>query len=111
MAVEPSAVAVIFTSTRAPGFDEEYHAVSVAMDTLARVQPGFLSIESVRDPQTRRGITVSYWVDDASARAWKQVAEHLEAQRVGRERFYSDYTVVVAQVTRSYDSGRGPSVA
>jgi heme-degrading monooxygenase HmoA len=33
---------------------------------------------------------------------WKQVAEHLEAQRLGRERWYESYDVVVATVDRSY---------
>lgn len=107
MAIAPAAIAVIFTSTRTDQFDDEYRGVAEAMDDLARRQPGFLAVESVRDPSTRRGVTVSYWVDEESAVAWKQVAEHLEAQRAGRERFYSDYSVVVARVTRSYDSWAG----
>lgn len=105
MAIAPSTVAVIFTSTRATDFEGEYEAVADAMDAMARQQPGFLSVESVRDPETRRGVTVSYWTDEASAQGWKQVTEHLEAQRAGRERFYTEYSVVVATVTRSYDSG------
>lgn len=95
-------VAVIFTSVRAEGDDEAYAATAVRMVELARQQPGFAGIESVRDPSTRRGITVSYWDNDASARAWKAVAEHLAAQEAGRERWYSEYEVVVAEVTRSY---------
>lgn len=105
MAIAPSAIAVIFTSTRTTHDEDEYRAVADAMEDMARRQPGFLSMESVRDGRTRRGITVSYWTDEESARAWKQVAEHLEAQRAGRQRFYSDYSVVVAQVTRSYGTG------
>jgi len=99
------AIAVIFTSTRTTDYDDEYRAVAASMDDMVRRQPGFLSVESVRDPVTRRGVTVSYWVDEASAVAWKQVAEHLEAQRLGRVRFYSEYSVVVASVTRAYQSG------
>jgi heme-degrading monooxygenase HmoA len=75
------------------------------MEALARVQPGYLGIESARD---RVGITVSYWVDEDDARAWKQVARHLVAQRLGRERWYLDYRVRVATVLRDYgrdDSG------
>ena len=105
MAIAPAAIAVIFTSTRTADFNDEYRVVAEAMDDMARRQPGFLAIESVRDPDTRRGVTVSYWADEESALAWKQVAEHREAQRAGRERFYSEYSVVVAHVTRSYDKG------
>ncbi|TEX48015.1 MAG: hypothetical protein B7C55_13570 [Actinomycetales bacterium mxb001] len=72
------------------------------MDSLAREQPGFLGVRSVRDPHTGEGITVSYWRDDASARAWKQDAEHREAQRRGRDDWYADYSTVVAAVERHY---------
>lgn len=83
--MQSGAVAVIFSSTRAAGGDEEYAAAAEAMDALAQNQPGFVGIESVRNPDDRRGITVSYWADESRARAWKQVAEHLVAQQRGRE--------------------------
>ena len=95
---EPPYTAVIFTSLRTPG-DHGYEAAAAAMDALARRQPGYLGIESARADV---GITVSYWRDDAAARAWKQVAEHLLVQRTGRERWYLDYRVRVATVTRDY---------
>jgi heme-degrading monooxygenase HmoA len=96
---EPPYVAVIFTSVRTPG-DNGYAAMSAAMDRLAAEQPGYLGIESAREDL---GITVSYWADEAAARGWKRVAAHLGAQRLGRERWYQDYRVRVATVTRDYD--------
>ena len=78
--------------------------MSERIEALATQQDGYLGIESVRDPQTRRGITVSYWHDDAAARQFKALYEHLEAQRLGRERWYSQWEVVVAEVTRRYGS-------
>ena len=97
----PGAVAVIFRSVRRPDA-EGYSAMADAMDALAAQQPGYLGIHSVRDAESGEGISVSYWRDDASARAWKAVAEHLEAQRRGREEWYSEYDVVVAEVIRAY---------
>jgi heme-degrading monooxygenase HmoA len=97
----PGAVAVIFHSVRradAQGYD----AMSERMDALAAQQPGYLGIRSVRDETSGEGISVSYWRDDASARAWKAVGEHLEAQRRGREEWYAEYDVVVAEVIRAY---------
>ena len=94
----PSYVAVIFTSLRTEG-DNGYAAMSAAMDALAREQPGYLGIESARE---QVGITVSYWRDEQAARAWKQVAQHLVAQRRGREVWYRDYRVRVANVVRDY---------
>jgi len=72
------------------------------MEAMAREQPGFLGLESVRDAVTARGITVSLWSDEASALAWKQAAEHLQVQQQGRDRYYREYEVLVTQVLRSY---------
>ena len=98
----PGAVAVIFHSVRRDVDDEGYAEMAQRMELLAAQQPGYLGVRSVRDPQTREGITVSYWSDDASARAWKAVLEHLEAQRRGREEWYAEYDVIVAEVIRAY---------
>ena len=95
-------IAIIFTSIRSTADEDGYRAMSARMDALAREQDGFVSIVSVRDPGTREGISVSYWRDEASALAWKQVAEHLQAQALGRERWYIEYATTVAEVTRSY---------
>ena len=98
----PGAVAVIFHSVRHAIDDEGYAEMAARMEVLAAQQPGYLGVRSVRDPQTREGITVSYWRDDASARSWKAVALHLDAQRRGREAWYAEYDVVVAEVIRAY---------
>jgi heme-degrading monooxygenase HmoA len=96
----PPYVAVIFSSVRTEG-DNGYDAMARAMFELASVQPGFLGAEHAREDV---GITVSYWRDEQAAAEWKQVAEHLVAQRRGREQWYSDYRVRVAQVFREYGS-------
>ena len=96
---EPPYTAVIFTSVRTDGDDEAYAETSAAMEKLAREQPGYLGIESARE---QLGITVSYWQTAADAKAWKAVAEHRLAQRLGREQWYRTYRVRVATVERDY---------
>lgn len=100
------AVAVIFTSQRAAN-TKGYEAMSARMETLAREQPGYLGITSVRDANAGLGITVSYWADEDAAKAWKRVHEHQEAQRIGKERWYSEYRVDVCEVIRSYSYRSG----
>ncbi len=95
-------VAVVFVSRRSVLHDAEYEAMAQRMEELAREQPGFLEIVSVRDPVTRLGISVSYFADEESARAWKAHPEHREAQRQGAADFYEDYRVTVAEVVREY---------
>ena len=96
---DPPYTAVVFTSVRTEG-DQGYAATAMRMDALAAEQPGYLGIETVHEGDA--GLTVSYWVDEAAAAAWKQVAEHLVAQERGREVWYADYRVRVATVTRAY---------
>ena len=97
---EPPYTAVIFSNLRTED-DQGYGVMSERMQELAREQPGFLGYESARD-EAGFGITVSYWTDDAAARAWKQVQEHSIAQQRGRETWYADYRVRVATVGRAY---------
>lgn len=99
-------VAVIFTSTRTVGHEAEYAATAERMDELVRRQPGFLEMVSVRDPVSRVGVTVAYFEDEDSARAWKRHPEHRAAQQRGIDDFYEHYSVTVAEVTRQYGSVR-----
>lgn len=92
--------AVIFTSQRTEG-DDGYAQTADEMQRLASAQPGFLGVESARAADGL-GITVSYWRDEASIRAWREVADHRAAQRAGRERWYRAYRVRVCRVEREY---------
>lgn len=94
----PPYYAVIFTSTLSDD-DAGYAAMAARMVELAAEQPGFLGIESAREDV---GITVSYWRDLPSIAAWKANAEHREAQRLGRERWYGGFRLRIAKVERDY---------
>lgn len=98
---EPPYVAVIFTSRRTDRDSAGYDRMAQRMGELSVEQPGYLGIESARGADGF-GITVSYWRDEASALAWKGVAEHAEAQRLGRNEWYARYSVRVAVVGRAY---------
>ena len=89
--------AVIFTAQRSLSGDDIYDITADRMVLLARRQPGFLGVESVRGDDGI-GITVSYWVDRDAIANWRQQAEHLAAQALGRQEFYEWYRVRVAEV-------------
>lgn len=97
---DPPYVAVIFTAVRSGEDEAGYLEADAAMEALAKAQPGYLGYEG------GRGMTVSYWATEADAKAWKQVADHLTAQRLGRERWYTSYKVRVATVDRDYGWSR-----
>lgn len=90
--------AVIFTSLRTQN-DNGYNDAAQFMGDLAKTMEGYLGIESARDGL---GITVSYWSSLESIRAWKEKAEHLEAQQRGRSEWYSTYKVRICKVERDY---------
>jgi len=102
---EPPYVAVIFTSRRSDADPDGYAEAAARMAELAAAQPGYLGMETAREPDGL-GITVSYWRDEDSARAWKAHAEHLGVQRLGRARWYDSYVVRIATVTRAYGHSR-----
>ena len=56
-------------------------------------------MESARDGL---GITVSYWKDLESIRAWKAHAEHQVAQKLGHEKWYAAFKTRIARVERDY---------
>jgi heme-degrading monooxygenase HmoA len=100
---QPPYVAVIFTSQRSGVDGEAYESTDARLLELVAQQPGYLGVEAVDDGDL--GISVSYWATSDHARAWKHVAEHEAAQRLGRDRWYRGYRVRVATVDREYGVG------
>ena len=94
----PPYYAVIFTSARTE-VDEGYAEMAERMVELAAQQPGYLGVESARNEV---GITVSYWESLEAIRHWKANTEHLVAQKLGREKWYSAYKTRVCRVERDY---------
>ena len=94
----PPYYAVIFTSLQTEDL-EGYAQTAARMLELASRQPGYLGVESAREGL---GITISYWSDLESIRAWKLEAEHREAQRQGKDQWYKAYKTRIARVERDY---------
>lgn len=97
---EPPYFAAIFTSQRTAG-ERGYGGMAERMLELARQQPGFLGVETVRGSDGL-GITVSYWATEESIRQWKADAEHQSAQKAGQKIWYSGYRLRIAKVERDY---------
>jgi len=102
---EPPYYAVIFSSLQGNDLDD-YAETAARMEELAAAQPGYLGHESAREDL---GITISYWKDLESIKRWKAQAEHREAQRAGRDKWYANYRVRIALVERDYGKPEGPT--
>ncbi len=97
----------VFASQRRESEGDGYAEMAQRMEELARIQPGFLGIESARD-EAGFGITVSYWQTEADIVRWKANAEHAEAQRRGNREWYTEFALRIARVERAYTGPRGP---
>jgi heme-degrading monooxygenase HmoA len=104
---KPPYYAVIFTSRRKPGSEDDYGDASARMLELAQTMPGYLGIESARNAEGF-GITVSYWASEEAIKNWRRHAEHLVVQRKGREEFYEWYESRVGKIERAVSFKAGP---
>lgn len=93
--------AVMFSSQRSPEDPEGYGRMAAALADLAPGQPGFLGMESVRG-EDGFGITLAFWECESAIAAWKRLAAHQHAQRLGHERWYDEFFLRIARVERAY---------
>lgn len=87
----------IFTSKRSAADADGYGTMADRMMEMAAEQPGYLGVDSVRSADGV-GITLSYWRTLEELHAWGRVPAHLEAQRLGRDRWYESYDLRIAKV-------------
>jgi len=95
-------VAVIFVTQRNGDDAAGYAEAAAAMERLAATQPGYRGIRTVRDADGV-GITVSFWADDAAAKAWRDHPQHAAIREAGRALWYDWYELSVARIERGYD--------
>lgn len=100
-------IAVIFEVWPAEGRLQEYLDLAAALRSDLERIDGFVSVErfqSLTDPG--KYVSLSFWRDEASARTWRNLAEHRAAQARGRAGVFADYRLRVAEVLRDYGMTR-----
>jgi heme-degrading monooxygenase HmoA len=76
--------------------DADYEETARRMQELARNRYGCLEFVSVCEDNTE--LTISYWDPEDQIRRWKDDEEHRAAQKNGRDRWYSSYSIRVTEV-------------
>lgn len=92
-------VVTIFRSRLRDDANPLYDEWAERMDALARSMPGFVAIKRF-DAADGERVSLVEFADQASHDAWRDHPEHRAAQRLGRERFYSEYRVQVCTLQR-----------
>ena len=93
---------VIFRATLRE-LDSEYSAMAARIRELALSHFGCVEFHALMEDNQE--IALSYWTDMESIKAWRQHPDHLEAQKLGRTRWYESYRVEVTEIIRDYRQG------
>jgi heme-degrading monooxygenase HmoA len=101
------AVMTIFRSRLRPEHAGEYAEAAEEMDSLVRAQPGFVDAKTFTAADGER-VTVVTFAGQESHDAWRHHPEHRATQRLGIERFYSEYSIQVGPVSYRRDFTHTP---
>ena len=96
-------IAVIFEVIQHADKKQAYLDMAAEMKPLVEQIDGFLSVErfqSLTNPE--KLLSVSFFRDEAALNEWRQLTQHRKAQRAGRNSYFNDYRLRVAQVLRDY---------
>ena len=96
-------IAVIFEVFPADGKREKYLDIAAALKPELSKIKGFISVErfqSLADPN--KVLSLSFWEDEQSIAQWRNLEQHRNAQKAGRNFVFDDYRLRVANVIRDY---------
>lgn len=99
-------IVTIFRSRLRREHENEYRTWSERMNALVRTIPGFASIKTFHADDGERVSIVEFETKEAHDE-WRRHPEHREAQRLGREKFYSEYRIQVLDNPRSHSYNSG----
>ncbi len=91
--------AVIFKA-EIKALDKEYIDTAKQMRELAINKYG--CSEFISTTEGNNEIAISYWENQQQIKNWKEDEAHLNAQRLGKEKWYKKYHVQVVEIIREY---------
>jgi heme-degrading monooxygenase HmoA len=101
---------VLFRSKLTTAAGADYSAMDAMLFERVRGFPGFIAVKSFLAEDGER-LTVVWFRDEETLKAWREDARHRVAQQVGRERWYEYYDLEVAEVIRTSRFARTESEA
>jgi heme-degrading monooxygenase HmoA len=96
-------IAVIFEAEPHTDQQQAYLNAAAALRPQLEQMSGFISIERFESLTTPgKLLSLSFWQDEESVRAWRNVEAHRAIQAAGRDAIFADYRLRVAAVLRDY---------
>src|ERR1700688_5055964 len=92
-------IITVFRSSLKPGVRDEYVALVDQMETLARTMPGYISHKGFFADDGER-VTIVELEHEEAPHAWRTTPEHIAAQKLARQKYYTEYHVQVCTLDR-----------
>jgi heme-degrading monooxygenase HmoA len=89
----------VFRSRLKPGLRDEYVALVDRMAEIARTMPGYISHKGFFADDGER-VTIVEFEHEEGLRAWRSNPEHIAAQKLARQKYYTEYRVQVCTLDR-----------
>ena len=93
-------IVTVFRSRLMPGHKDEYVALVDRMQQIAKTIPGYISHKGFWADDGER-VTIVEFEHEEGQKAWRTNAEHMQAQRLGRTKFYEAYDIKVCEVKQA----------
>ena len=101
-------VVILFELKKRPEADvPEYPAMLARMEEIVTAMPGYISSEDFISEDGTRDLSIVRFESLEALEAWRTNPEHLEAQRLARERYFESYHIQVLATVREYAFQRG----
>ncbi|MBI3547117.1 MAG: antibiotic biosynthesis monooxygenase [Gammaproteobacteria bacterium] len=94
-------VIVFRTRIREGVVEQEMEELGNQMYKLASKMPGFISYKDFAAPDGEY-VSIVEFESLGTLATWRDHPEHKEAQRLGRERYFSEYHIQVCTTVRDY---------
>jgi heme-degrading monooxygenase HmoA len=95
-------IVTVFRSRLRPEALDEYMPMAIRMHELATAMPGYILHKTFTAEDGER-LTLVEFADEEAHQAWAKHPEHIGAQRAGRQKFYSEYSIAICEVLRQRD--------
>jgi heme-degrading monooxygenase HmoA len=89
----------VFRSRLKPGLRDEYAAAVDRMSELAQTMPGYISHKTYYAEDGER-CTIVEFEHEKGLRTWRTNPEHITAQKLARQKYYTEYSVQVCTLDR-----------
>ena len=92
-------VIIVFRSRLRSEHTDDFQRLADRMLQIAQSMPGFISYKVYAAADGERCSIIEFESLE-HLRAWREHPEHRDAQRLGRERFYEEYTLQISEPAR-----------